>query len=178
MRTHDPDNDLLTETRPPSKSRLKRESAALRDLADALLELSEDRLVRLDLPAELREAVQLGQSITAHGGLKRQRKFIGKLLRGMDTEPIRAGLAAVNNEGAEATRRLHVIERWRDRMLAEGDSAVNDFVSNHPDADRQKLRQLVREARRERDEGKPPRSARLLFRHVRGILAVDEGKTD
>jgi ribosome-associated protein len=173
MWTDDPDDDFSEETRGPSKSSLKRESAALQDLGQELLDLSSEQLARLDLPAELFEAVRLGQTITAHGGLKRQRKFIGKLLRQLDAEPIRAGLAALKHEGADAVRLQHLCERWRDRMLGEGDSAVNEFIGEHPDADRQKLRQLARDGQRERDAGKPPRAARLLFRYLREILEQD-----
>lgn len=169
----DPDEEFYEEEDSgPSKSQLKRDSAALQDLGEELLKLTSEQLLRLDLPEELAEAVRIGRNITAHGGLRRQRKFIGKLLRQMDAEPIRAGLAALKNEGADAIRLQHLCERWRDRMLAEGDPAVNEFVGGHPEADRQKLRQLVRDGRRERDEAKPPRSARLLFRYLRESLGA------
>jgi ribosome-associated protein len=167
---HPPEQD---DDPPASKSRLKRESAALQDLGEALIELPDEKLNRLDLPAELLEAVRLAKSITAHGGLRRQRKFIGKLLRNLDAEPIRTGLEALRNEGAVAAHRHHLVERWRDRMLAEGDGAVNLFVADHADADRQKLRQLVRDARREREQDAAPRSARLLFRYLRDFLTGD-----
>ncbi|HYE37585.1 ribosome biogenesis factor YjgA [Methylocaldum sp.] len=153
-----------------SKSQLKRESAALQDLGQELIGLSREQLERLDLPAELMEAVRLGQSITERGALKRQRKYIGKVLRNIDAEFIQAGLAALKNESAEAVHRQHVVERWRDRMLAEGDAAVNEFLEANPGADRQKLRQLTRDARRERDAAAAPRSARLLFRYLREVL--------
>ncbi|MGX2028891.1 MULTISPECIES: ribosome biogenesis factor YjgA [Methylocaldum] len=153
-----------------SKSQLKRESAALQDLGEELIGLSREQLERLDLPVELMEAVRLGQSITERGALKRQRKYIGKVLRHIDAEPIRAGLVALRNESAEAVHRQHVIERWRDRMIAEGDAAINEFLAAHPGADRQKLRQLSRDARRERDAAAAPKSARLLFRYLREVL--------
>ena len=178
MWTDDPNFSLDDDAElPSSKSQLKRDSAALQDLGKELIELPREQLERLDLPAELLEAVRLGQSITAHGGLRRQRKFIGKLLRDLDPEPIRLGLAALRNVSAEAVRLQHLCELWRDRMLTEGDSAVNDFLAGHPEADRQKLRQLVRDGNRERDAGRPPRSARLLFRYLREVLAP-EGEED
>ncbi len=170
MWTDDPDY-FPEEDLPPSKSQLKRDSAALQDLGKELLELTREQLERLDLPATLLEAVRLGQTITAHGGLRRQRKFIGKLLRDLDAEPIRRGLAAMKTVSADAARLQHQCERWRDRMLAEGDAAVNDFLAEHPEADRQKLRQLARDGRRERDAGQPPRAARLLFRALREEIA-------
>lgn len=157
--------------RGPSKSSRKRESSALQDLGEELMALPGDQLGRLSLPEALHEAVRLGQSITAHGGLQRQRKFIGKLLRQLDVEPIRAGLRALQGDTADQVRLQHQCERWRDRMLAEGDAVVNEFVGDHPGAERQKLRQWLRDARREQEAGQPPRSARLLFRYLRDILA-------
>ena len=103
--------------RGPSKSSRKRESNALQDLGEDLMALSREQLTKLDLPEELFEAVRIGQSITAHGGLQRQRKFIGKLLRNLDVEPIRAGLVALKGESVELVRLQHQCERWRDRML-------------------------------------------------------------
>lgn len=143
----------------------------MQDLGEELMALPREQLERLSLPEALLEAVRLGQSITAHGGLQRQRKFIGKLLRQLDAEPIRAGLRALQGDSADQVRLQHQCERWRDRMLTEGDTAVNEFVGEHPQAERQKLRQWLRDAWREREGGQPPRSARLLFRYVREILA-------
>lgn len=168
----DPEHELDEAVRGPSKSRLKRESLALQDLGEELLALSREQLERLDLPAELREAVHLGQTITAHGGLRRQRKFIGKLLRQIDAEPIRAGLAALKSHDADAVRLQHACEAWRDRMLAEGDAKVDSFLAEYPEADRQKLRQWVRDGRRERDASLPPRAARLLYRYLREVLSA------
>ena len=170
----DEDGDHLDEVPDsPSKTQRKRESEALQDLGVKLLELPPEHLVRLDLPANLSEAIRIGQSITSHGASRRQRKYIGKLLRGLDVEPIRAGLAALKGEGVEAVRRLHVLERWRDRMITEGDDAVNDFVAGHPEADRQKLRQLVRDVQKERELARPPRAARQLFRHLRELVEAE-----
>ncbi len=167
------EEDEYFNVRGPSKSSRKRESSALQDLGEDLMALSRDQLTKLDLPEALFEAVRIGQSITAHGGLQRQRKFIGKLLRNLDVEPIKAGLVALKGESAELVRLQHQCERWRDRMLFEGDGVVNEFVGKHPRAERQKLRQWVRDANREHAAGQPPRAARLLFRYLRDLLLVE-----
>lgn len=177
MQIDDPE-DYYDDDLPPSKSQLKRDSSALQDLGEELLALAPQQLQRLDLPPELLDAVRQGQNITAHGGLKRQRKFIGKLLRHLDPEPIRLGLEALKNVGADQVRHLHICERWRDRMLAGGDAIVNEFIAAHPEADRQKLRQLVRDGQREREAGQPPRAARLLFRYLRDLLNVESEDSD
>ncbi len=160
----------------PSKSELKRQSSALQDLGEELMHLPDEQLIALNLPDELLEAVRLGRSITAHGGLKRQRKYIGKLLRKQDMEPVQAALQALRNRTANATHEHHQLERWRDRLMAEGDAGINAYMAENPDADRQKLRQLVREIAREREQNQPPRAARLLFRYLRdcAVLTPDE----
>lgn len=170
----DYEDEELHNVRGPSKSSRKRESNALQDLGEELLALSAEQLQRLDLPEQLYEAVRVGQSIKAHGGLLRQRKFIGKLLRQLDVEPIRAGLEDLRGASVEQVRLLHECERWRDRMLAEGDAAINQFVGDYPEAERQKLRQWVRDAQHEREAEKPPRAARLLFRYLREILETGQ----
>lgn len=153
----------------PSKSELKRQSFAMQDLGTELTLLPEEQLALLNLPETLLEAVRLGRSITAHGGLKRQKKYIGKLLRNLDIDPILSALQQLKDREANATHRHHHLERWRDRLIAEGDAAINAYMAENPAADRQKLRQLVREAVREREQSNAPRSARLLFRYLRDM---------
>jgi len=169
------EEEELFNVRGPSKSSRKRESNALQDLGEELMRLSQQQLEDLGLPENLLEAVRVGQSINAHGGLLRQRKYIGKILRSLDAGPIREGLSALRGETAALIRLQHQSEMWRDRIIAEGDAGVNAFVGVHPSADRQKLRQLARETKKEREKSAPPRSARLLFKELRGVLeeAVD-----
>ncbi len=160
----------------PNKSAQKRENAALEALGEALIALPKDRLNALELPAELLEAVKLAQSIAGHhGGFRRQRKFIARLLREMDAGPIRERLERHGHESAMAIHRLHVIEHWRDRLLKGGDHDLNALMAEHPDADRQKLRQLIRDARKEHQAGAPSRSARQLFKYLRELLPDEAG---
>jgi len=166
-----PDDDSNHTEAPdsPSKSERKRQSTALLALGEELLSLPEEQLARLDLPDTLREALQLGRSITAHGGLKRQKKYIGKLLRHLDTEPLLASLEQRRTQAVRATGQLHHLERWRDRLLGEDVRAIDAYMAENPGADRQKLRQLVRDARAERENNAPPRAARLLFRYLKAL---------
>ncbi|MFN5744846.1 MAG: ribosome biogenesis factor YjgA [Methylococcaceae bacterium] len=178
----DHEYDLLDEQeyRGPSKSSLKRDSHAMQDLGEELMGLSSEKLRRLKLAPELLEAVLVGRSITAHGGLKRQRKFIGKLLRHTEIEPIQVKLLELKGQGVSLVRIQHQCERWRDRLLSEGDAAVNAFVGEHPEAERQKLRQLIREALAERESAKPPRAARVMFKYLKEMLApiADDSEAD
>ncbi len=163
----------------PNKSAIKRENAALEELGEELIALPKERLDKLDLSPALLEAVKLAQAIERHhGAFKRQRKFIAKLLRDEDAEAIRAQLERHTQQTAQDTRQLHLIERWRGRLLVGGDHELNALMAEHPDADRQKLRQLIRDARKEQQAEAPPRSARLLFKYLRELLAPEAAGED
>lgn len=156
----------------PSKSSLKREAEALQSLGEQLVALPPERLDTLGLPVELLEAVRLAQSITMHhGAYKRQRKYIGKLLREVDADAIRTRLAESTRQTAAAIQREHAVERWRARLLAGDDRDIDALLAEFPHAERPKLRQWVRDARKEREAGSPPRSTRLLFRYLRELMA-------
>ena len=162
------DFDIDTDDR-PSRSQLKREAEALQDIGRALVELPQAKLDRIELPDKLREAIDLARRITAHGGKRRQMQYIGKLMRGLDAEPIRARLEAMQQADRRAAQRFHLLEELRDKLIAEGDEALGDLLDRYPHADRQHLRQLIRQAQQERDRNKPPASARSLFRYLREL---------
>lgn len=153
----------------PSKSQQKRDMQALQDLGAELVELPEHQLATLDLPEKLKDAIELARRITSHGASKRQRQYIGKLMRRLDPEPIRAALAQFKSADKLSKARFQENERWRDRLIAEGDAALAEFLVRRPEADRQHLRRLVREAAQEAVAGKPPRSARELFRYIQSL---------
>lgn len=153
----------------PSKSQRKRESLALQDLGEALVALPADRLARIEMPESLRTAVLEARRIRAFGALKRQRQFIGKLMRTVDAAPIRAQMEAFEGNSRAEAAWLHRLERWRDRLIAE-DTALAELLAQHPDADAQHLRTLVRNARREASESKPPRAFREIFRTLRELI--------
>lgn len=162
----------------PNKSALKRESQALEELGERLTALPAEQLAGIPLSEQLAEAIAIARRITSFSAIKRQRKFIAKLLRDTDVEPIRARLEALDRNSAQSIHRHHTLERWRDRMLDEGDEAIDEFLQSQPAADRQKLRQLAREARKEQQASVAPRSARLLFRYLRQVLEEDESSAD
>lgn len=155
---------------PKSKSQRKRDMTALQDLGEALVMLPANQLSTIPMPENLLNAVMAARSITERGARKRQFQYIGKVMRKVDAAPIQEALNVLNNQGQLAAREFHRVERWRDRLLSEGDSAVSDFISVYPIADSQHLRQLIRNAEREFSAGKPPSSARTLFRYVRDIM--------
>ena len=151
-----------------SKSQRKREMTALQDMGAELVKLPRARLEKLDLPEHLLGALLEAQRLTSHGAIRRQMQYIGKLMRDVEVEPIAEQLAVLRGESAAAKAEFHALEHWRARLLKD-DQAVTEWLARHPDSDVQQLRQLIRNARKEETEGKPPKSSRALFRLLREI---------
>jgi ribosome-associated protein len=147
----------------PSKSQRKREMTALQALGESLLRLSAAELARIDLPEPLREAIAEAARITSHEGRRRQLQYIGKLMRQVDPEPLRAAIDDATGESKQAVALMHRCERMRDALLAD-DAALDDVLADLPRADVQQLRAMIRAARREHKEGRPARHARQLYR--------------
>ncbi len=154
-----------------SKSQLKREMKQLQSLGEELVGLRREQLAELPLDTSLRQAIEQAQGIKAHGGRKRQLKFIGKLLRQRDAAAIADALQPRRERRVLATAHFHRLERWRDRLLEEGDTAVESLLRDYPQADRQQLRTLLRNAARESAAGRPPTAARRLFRYLRELTS-------
>jgi len=147
----------------PSKTRLKKEMHELQGLGERLTALSRDQLERIELPEELREAIAFDRTVTSHEGRRRHRQYLGKLMRRVDGDQIRAALERVTGESRAAVALMHHAERWRDRLL-EGDSALTEFLSAHPVSDVQWLRAAIRAARHEHERQLPTKHARELYR--------------
>lgn len=152
-----------------SKTQQKKHMLALQDLGAELVALNEEQLASMTLPDSLREAVATAKRITRFEARRRQLQYIGKLMRTVDAEPIRARLEAWKSSSREHSARLHRIERWRESLLAE-EGALEEFIGDYPHADAQQLRALVRNTQRERAAHKPPRSYRALFQLIRATL--------
>ncbi len=155
----------------PSKTQRKRAMHALQALGERLVALNSERLAQLDLPEALREAVAAARRIRSREALRRQLQFIGRLMREVDPEPIRAQLEAWSGQSRAATVAHRRIERWRERLLAD-DADFAAFAREQPHADLQALRTCVRAARAEQLAGKAPRHFRELFRLIRDALAA------
>jgi ribosome-associated protein len=155
-----------------SKTRKKKDMLALQDLGVQLVELNEQQLAGMQLPEELLDAVMEARRLTKHEARRRQMQYIGRLMRDLDATPIRERLEQWKGQGRAHTAQLHAIERWREELLA-GDPALARFLDLHPDADSQKLRTLIRNARREQSAALPPKSYRELFRILRETLTKE-----
>lgn len=157
-----------TEYRGPSKSQLKRDMTALQDLGAELVELSRERLAKIDMPERLRDALLEAQRITKHEARRRQMQYIGKIMREIDPAPLREAMDEVKGVSAAANARQHRLEKLRTQLM-EDEAAFGDVARAYPAADIQHLRQLRRNALKEAEQGKPPRAFRELFRQLREL---------
>jgi ribosome-associated protein len=153
-----------------SKTRRKKEMHELQALGAALVELPESQISALALGDALADAVLEAKRIRSHEAKRRQLQYIGRLMRELDPEPIRAHLDAITGHSAQEAARHRRLEMLREKLLAD-DAALTDYVAAHSGADLQELRTLIRNARREQKEGRPPRAFRELFRVLKSLDA-------
>jgi ribosome-associated protein len=147
----------------PTKSALKRQMTALQKMGEILVELPEPQLKKIPLENPLLDAIMTARSLKSHEARRRQLQYIGKLMRNIDCEPIQTALDKVQNKNQQSKAQFHQIERWRDRLITEGDVALQKFLEQYPDADRQHLRQLMRKAQHLKGETE-------LFRYLRVVV--------
>lgn len=156
-----------------SKTQVKRELHALQDLGERLSTLKPDLQDKLPLSDAMRKALKDAPKHTAHIARKRHIQYIGKLMRDQDVEAILTLVDQLDASTRQYNERFHALERWRDRLLNEGDPAFEAFVNDYPDTDRQHLRGLIRQAVHEAEHNKPPASIRKVFKYIREL---DEAK--
>jgi ribosome-associated protein len=157
----------------PSKSAAKRAAHAAQDLGEALLRLPEAELAAIELPEALREALLAARRISSRAAAVRQRQYIGKLMRQVDPQPIRAALAARSERAARETERFRRIENWRERLIAEGEAALAELARWYPAIDVSAWRKRIGAARAERERGGGAGAAsRELFRALRAMFAT------
>lgn len=153
----------------PSKTQRKKASHELQDLGEALVALPQDRFDALPLPESLADAVREYRRTRSHEGRRRQMQYIGRLMRGTDTAPIRQAVLDLQLGRARDSLALHQAERWRAELIAN-DDALTGFLREHPAADAQQLRALVRNARKDAaavPEQRSGRAFRELFQFIK-----------
>jgi ribosome-associated protein len=158
----------------PSKSEMKRQSDALQKMGETLVEAARDRVKRVPMPEDVRDAILECQQITNHEGRRRQMQFVGKKMRTLDETEVAEIQKAIDSwKGASKseTAAMHALERRRDKLLAD-DKALTVLLEENPELDVQQLRTLIRNARKEQAENKPPKAYREIFQ----ILKQVEGK--
>lgn len=153
-----------------SKSARKREAASLQELGVKLSALPDQEIKALDLPDGLFVALRDLRRLPSHGAQVRQRQYIGKLMRDIDPEPVLAKLAERKQRHDLEIRHFQEIERWRDQLLSDPGTAMDELLRDHPQADRATLARLLEKAERERLEQRSPVGARELFAFLRQLL--------
>lgn len=166
--SNDEDDDFI------SKSQVKRECDALQKLGEQLLQLRPSELEKIDLPDRLAAAITEGQRLQARGALKRQRQYIGKVMREVDSDNIIKQLELIQHQHDFNTARSKQTERWRDRLLSGDNQVVTELIDAYPNIDRQHINQLVRLSKRELEANKPPASARKLYKYINEISEQQE----
>jgi len=154
----------------PSKSQRKRAAHAAQDLGEELIRLRDTELEALGLPEPLSEAIREARRIRSRAAGARQRQYIGKLMREIDLEPIRTALAARSERDALETQLFKRAEGWRERLIGEGDTALDELVRLRPGIERTEWARRVAAARTERDRGTGGSAGRELFRALRALL--------
>lgn len=154
----------------PNKTQIKKELATLFALAEEMSALSAAHIKSLELPEIIDKAVIEVSKMSHTGARKRLLKYIAGHLHKIDVDPILERLARITNKSAHAVREHHMAEQWRDKLIAEGNDALTEFLDEYNHADRQQLRQLMRNAQKEADTQKPPKSSRLLYRYLKELL--------
>ncbi len=154
---------------PKSKSQVKREMSALQALGEQLIELSRQETIKIEMPPELREAVDFAKTLKRGEARRRHLQYIGALMRDADPEPIRKALEEISRGHGGDAQLFRKLERWRDELIEGNNDLVGDILDHHPTAERQKLYQLVLNARKEKETNNPSGASRALFRYLREI---------
>lgn len=163
---HDDDEDI---DYGPSKSQIKRECHHLTELGEELLKLKSEDFNSLNLPDELIDAVNTAHRIKSRSGLKRQRQYIGKLMRSLDNEDIEAQVRKIQHRHDVNTAAFKRLETWRDKLIDNDKDTLNEVIDRFPMIDRQHINQLIRAAHKERLQNKPPSASRKLFKYLRDL---------
>jgi ribosome-associated protein len=154
---------------PKSRTRKKKEAHLLQEMGEKLVHLSPQQLADMPLPEELAEEIQFAGTLTRHGAYRRQIQRIGALMREIDPEPITRALAMIALGDCKRSQAFHQLEQWRDTLIEGDDELLEEIVSSYKRVDRQRLTQLVRSAKKERQKNRSKKSARNLFAYLRQI---------
>jgi len=155
-----------------SKSEIKRDAEDLKQRGEKLVNLTKANLTKVPLDDSLKDAIELAQRLQKEAR-RRQLQYIGKLLRSIDAEPIREALEKIENKHNQQQAMLHKLEILRDELVAKGDVALTDLLNEHPSADRQQLRNLIRAAQKEKEQNKPSKAYREIYQILKTLILED-----
>lgn len=155
-----------------SKSEIKRDAEDLKQLGEKLVNLTKANLTKVPLDDSLKDAIELAQRLQKEAR-RRQLQYIGKLLRSIDAEPIREALEKIENKHNQQQAMLHKLEILRDELVTKGDAALTDLLNEHPSADRQQLRNLIRAAQKDKEQNKPSKAYREIYQILKTLILED-----
>jgi len=158
----------------PSRSARKRESEELQSLGEQVAELPAETIATLPLPEPLVDALASAKRIGSFGGRRRHLQYIGKLMRRLDPgalDAVRDAVSAARAPSARQTALLHRAERERDELL-ESDAALERWLADDRAGDAQRLRSLIRQARKDAREARPGEAPRRgkAYREIFAIV--------
>lgn len=153
-----------------SKSQRKKDMLALQKIGESLMKLTNEQLEIIDLPDILLTAIKQMKSFTSNEAKRRQLQYIGKIMRQIDIEPIKLALKQRKFIHEKNTAQFHHIEEWRTKLLIQGDNAVNSFLIDYPNVNRQQLRQLIRKALHDKKTNTNAGGEKALFKYLRSII--------
>lgn len=153
-----------------SKSQRKRDMIELQKLGEALIKLTPSQLEKLELPESLVDAIKQAKKLTSNEAKRRHMQYIGKIMREVDVEPIKLHLKKLKLVHEKVTAQFHHTEEWRSKLITQGDDALNAFLIEYPDIDRQQLRQLVRKAQQDVKLNRNTGGESALFKYLRVII--------
>lgn len=168
------DYDDFQDDLPPSKSALKREMQALQELGKTLMALPEAHFNRMPLSEDMREAMQLYKRLKHNEAKRRQLQYIGKHMPREAVADIQAALDEIENENKRFRQHFHQLEQQRDALIQGSNDDLTRFLDQYPQLDKQQLRNLVRQAKKEVSEKKPPAASRKLFRFLRDSIDLSQ----
>ncbi|OBX06935.1 hypothetical protein QV08_08640 [Gallibacterium salpingitidis] len=149
-----------------SKSEIKRDAEMLKQLGQKIVDLPESSLNQIPLDDQLADAIQLARRLSRES-YRRQIQYIGKLLRQRDVEPIQAALDKIENKHNQQQILLHKIEAYREALLSNGDETITELLNEYPTLERQKLRALIRNALKEKENNTPPKAYREIYQYLK-----------
>ena len=173
----DPNAEEVDLIEPISKTKLKAEADALQEIGVKLVALPNSKLTQLDLPERLVDAINEAKRITANGATRRQKQYIGSLMREIDVAPIVEQMEKWEGKNTAENAYFHNLEGWRSRLIGD-EGALSEFIQQYPHVDSQQIRTLIRNARREASANKPPKSSRELFKLLKELTGESQSSNE
>jgi len=153
-----------------SKTRRKKICDDILELGEKMILLNQDELAQITMDSELRDAINEAQRIKSNSALKRQKHYIAKIMRGLDDPTLVTQVERILHKHDIYNADFKRMEKWRDVLIEKGDSGINDFIEQYPQADRHHLRQLLRNIIKEQKNNKPPAAYRQIFKYIREVV--------